>query len=199
MEAEANRQRWLVCSFLTLLILTWHTAWADQTFGTLRVRILEPSTGKVGVDVSSDDEPWRRWSSEVDGTGIVTVRGLPPSTYRVTARFPNGTNAVLSIDMAASEVVSLEASPDSPAGGGPSLRVVDRDRLGRATSLGLQQLRDLPAAKTFSGLLDTSAPSVMTDRIEGGGVAAATPVRAGARAGSWTDLSTFFGGLNAGL
>jgi hypothetical protein len=39
----------------------------------------------------------------------------------------------------------------------------------------------------------------MTDRIDGGGLAAATPVRAGARAGSWTDLSTFFGGLNAGL
>jgi hypothetical protein len=150
------------------------------------------------VKISSSSEPWRRWSADVDDAGVAIIRGLPPSTYSVRVRFPSGANAEIPVAVSASEMVSIEATPGPGTSGAPTLQVVDRARLGQGVDFRRPQLRDLPDAGTLSALLDTTAPFVIADRFDNGGLAVASPPRVGGRGASWTYLSVFLGAMDAG-
>ena len=61
-----------------------------------------------------------------------------------------------------------------------------------ATTLPRLALEDLPSSGTLGGLLETTIPELISDRIEGGGLSVGSGSRLGARGGSWTQTAFQF-------
>lgn len=65
-----------------------------------------------------------------------------------------------------------------------------------ATTLSRSALEDLPSSGTIGGLLETTIPEIISDRIEGGGLTAGSESHIGARGSSWTQTAFQFGDLD---
>ena len=57
------------------------------------------------------------------------------------------------------------------------------------TTLPRSALEDLPSSGTLGGLLETTVPELISDRIDGGGLSVGRESRLGARGGSWTQTA----------
>jgi hypothetical protein len=60
------------------------------------------------------------------------------------------------------------------------------------TTLSRTDLESLPSSGTLGGLLETTVPELISDRIEGGGLSAGSESRLGARGSSWTQTAFQF-------
>jgi hypothetical protein len=65
-----------------------------------------------------------------------------------------------------------------------------------ATTLPRSALEDLPSSGTLGGLLETTVPELISDRIDGGGLSVGRESRLGARGGSWTQTAFQFDDLD---
>jgi hypothetical protein len=64
------------------------------------------------------------------------------------------------------------------------------------TRLSRSAFDDLPSSGTIGGLLETTIPEIISDRIEGGGLSVGSSSRLGARGTSWTQNAFQLGGLD---
>jgi hypothetical protein len=67
---------------------------------------------------------------------------------------------------------------------------------GTGVTLSRSELEDLPSSGTISGLLETTIPEIISDRIEGGGLSVGSESRLGAWGSSWTQTGFQFGDLD---
>ncbi len=151
-------------------------------------------TGGASIEITSDREPGRTWTSRADGRSGATISGLPPATYKVIVAPMTGTVVHIDVPLQANEVVSLAFVPGA-GGSGPELRLINRRQQSHGTDFGGEMLRRLPTGAGLWGLLDTAAPFVIVDRMDGGGLGLATPGRVGSRGAPWRDTSIRLGEL----
>jgi hypothetical protein len=149
-------------------------------------------TGGASIEITSDREPERRWTSRADPESGATVSGLPPATYNVIVAPVTGLVVQLDVRLEANEIVSLDFVP-AAGGSTAEIRITDRRRQSQGTHFDGETLRRLPTGAGLWGLLDTAAPFVIVDRMDGGGLGVTTPARVGSRGAPWRDTSIRLG------
>jgi hypothetical protein len=162
--------------------------------GLLRVRVVgTASTGAtMSVVVTSGNDVFRRWTTPVGPAADAVFDRLPPAAYEVQWLFGGTLAARITVPVGPSEMVSLRAAP-SATPGEFELSVIDRHDISQASAFDARLLADLPSSRDIWALVETNAPFVIVDRIDGGGAAAARSPRVGSRAASWTSTTVALG------
>ncbi len=167
--------------------------------GGVRVFIstLPPLSGTSAVLVLADeDNPGHRREVTVTGTLVAWFGALPPATYRVSVAVPGGAPTEMLARVEATEIVTV-AVTIGPAGQGTSrATIADRRREGEGAFFTDRLLSDLPAAADLWALIETSAPLVVVDRMDTGGVGLGRSALMGSRGEGWATTAVSFGGIH---
>lgn len=180
------------------VLATPPTLHAQDASGVIHVRLAGTPTRSgtpAAIRVDSPEIPRRVWSVQTDAAGEATIPGLPGATYHVTVTAPGLPEAAADVRVEPASVVYLEARLQPAAQGGSRLDTWDRARTGEGIDFTARQLRDLPAADLW-GLVETTDPFVIEDRISGGGLDLGRSARLGTRGASWTTTRLAFGDVD---
>ena len=194
--ARRHPARLLAAVAALLFVLAGAGLMADQTAGTLRVSLSGRAAVDASLQVTSDREPSRRWSAVLARGHGATVTGLPPAMYHVTV-IPalGGTRATIVVAVTAGEIVSLAVGIGSGGSTDWRLAVVDRSRTSQGMHFDGPALRDVPTGSGLPGLLDATAPFLIGDRLDTGGLGLGNSERVGSRGASWTRASVRIDGV----
>jgi hypothetical protein len=155
-----------------------------------------PESARIQVRLSSADAPMPvvvRLTSRANSAatpaegdsrdGIATFSGLTPGAYRIEL---GGRSGVILLNPR--EVAVIDAD---------SLEVLERRATGEGTHLTRRWFDDLASAGDLWSLIETTAPFVIADRMDNGGLGTGRSALLGSRGSSWTTARVMVGGANA--
>ena len=162
---------------------------ADLMTADVAFSVVGASRSAATVTVTPEGGQQPRWTLTIDAGGRRTIRGVPAGRYRVTVatggRTLESTVALSGGDML---LFDVRLSP-----GEPRVATVFQSRPAQAGEFTADELGDLPAGNSLTALVDTAAPFVISDRIDGGGLATGDWARVGNRGASWTSSRLLLG------
>lgn len=146
------------------------------------------------VTLSPEGEPARqRVQSAARDVDFLSFTGLAPGTYLITVALKNGATASATTAVGTREIMTLRAvrAPGPPPG--LHLDIVERRRVGEGVDFDGRWLEDLPMGNDVWALVETTAPFVIVDRMDTGGLGLGRSGLLGGRGASWTSNSVNFG------
>lgn len=170
---------------------------SSQDTATVRVRVAADvlaGAESAQVALSPEDEPARQRVQSVSAAaGSLSFTGLTPGAYVVTVALKDGATATATIAVGTREIVSLRAVR---VPGPPSvlrLDTAERRRIGEGVDFDGRWLEDLPVGNDVWALVETTAPFVIVDRMDTGGLGLGRSGLLGGRGASWTSNAVSFG------
>jgi len=131
-------------------------------------------------------------SSAVERTAPIGVPvvfgGLRSGAYLFRVEVPGARPVGGQLRVGSDEIVVVGATPVPAGDQQPAPTVTHQPRDHQRTVFDTRLLRDLPAATSLWGLVETAAPSVISDTFDNGGLGSVRPARFGARGESWRML-----------
>jgi hypothetical protein len=174
----------LVAGLLAVVVPA--TAHAQRRPESARIQVRLPSADApmpVVIRMTSGANPAATPAEGDSRDGIATFSGLTPGTYRIEL---GGRTGVILLNPR--EVAVVDAN---------TLEVLERRATGEGTHLTRRWFDDLASAGDLWSLIETTAPFVIADRMDNGGLGTGRSALLGSRGSSWTTARVMVGGANA--
>jgi hypothetical protein len=167
----------------------------------LDVRLISPSLpagSGARVVLRSTASPDQARTADIPASGSVSLPGLAPDLYEITIEATGFSSGRVEIRLDAREVLRLDATLARSGQGMSSLQIGDRWRNGEGVTFDREWGSALPAGDDIWRLMETTAPFVVVDRMDNGGLGTGKSALAGSRGASWTATTLSFGGVEIG-
>jgi len=194
--------RWLAATTLTWCASVGYVhagTGTSQDAGTIRVFVAAPlRSGQASATLTLTHEGATARVRDVAAShtpGIESFVTLQPGTFVLSITTSGGNISSLTVQLGLREIVTVRAEITT---GNPGVRlvVVDRMYVGEGANFDERWLADLPSANDVWSLIETTAPDVIVDRMDTGGLGLGRSAMMGSRGASWTSTSVTFGGIS---
>ncbi len=178
-------------------------AWGQDTSGTVVGEVHGPQNNSLpGVfcRLSREGHPSKDFTTTTDGSGKYAFVGLPAGSYTLDLSLPQFQGIRkwhLNVRPGGTLELTVRLAPVSPSGrvGDSRVQALARDVDG-GTEFGEFAIKKLPNARNVWSLLESQEPSVVTNRLDVGGLETGVPALFGALGASWTENRYILNGFD---